>query len=100
MLKTPIYDFTADDNVQHTLWKFNENNEIINQFKQIPFAYVADGHHRSASAVKVAKKRRSENENHNGTESYNYFLAVLFPESELKILPYNRVDLSLKWRFI
>ncbi len=94
-LKTPIYDFTADDNVQHTLWKFNENNEIVNQFKQIPFAYVADGHHRSASAVKVAAKRRSENKNHNGKESYNYFLAVLFPESELKILPYNRVVLSL-----
>ena len=77
------------------MWKFNENNEIVNQFKQIPFAYVADGHHRSASAVKVAAKRRSENKNHNGKESYNYFLAVLFPESELKILPYNRVVLSL-----
>ena len=77
------------------MWRFNENDEIVNEFKKIPCAYVADGHHRSASAAKVAAKRRSENKNHNGKESYNYFLAVLFPESELKILPYNRVVLSL-----
>ena len=91
----PIYHFTAEDNVEHTLWRFNKNDEIVNEFKKIPCAYVADGHHRSASAAKVAAKRRSENKNHNGTEPYNYFLAVLFPESELKILPYNRVVLSL-----
>lgn len=91
----PIYHFTAEDNVEHTLWRFNKNDEIVNEFKKIPFAYVADGHHRSASAAKVAAKRRSENKNHDGTEPYNYFLAVLFPESELKILPYNRVVISL-----
>ena len=94
-LKTPLYHFTADDHVEHTLWKFNDNSEIIDEFNKIPNAYVADGHHRSASAVKVGIDRRNQNSNHNGEELYNYFLAVLFPESELKILPYNRVVLSM-----
>tara|TARA_B100002019_G_C21259349_1_gene595755 strand:+ start:1070 stop:2290 length:1221 start_codon:yes stop_codon:yes gene_type:complete len=94
-LKTPLYHFIADDHVEHTLWKFNDNSEIIDEFNKIPNAYVADGHHRSASAVKVGIDRRNQNSNHNGEELYNYFLAVLFPESELKILPYNRVVLSM-----
>ena len=94
-LSKPLYHFVADDNVEHTLWKFNENSEIINEFKKIPNAYVADGHHRSASAVKVGVDKRNSNRNHNGKELYNYFLAVLFPESELKILPYNRVVISM-----
>ncbi|MFL2859351.1 MAG: DUF1015 domain-containing protein [Pontiellaceae bacterium] len=91
----PLYNFNSSDNVEHTVWKFEDSNIIENYFAKIPAAYVADGHHRSASAVKVGSKKRNSNSNHTGEEGYNYFLSVLFPESELKILPYNRVIFSL-----
>ena len=91
----PLYHFTADDGVEHTVWKFKDAEPIEAAFSEIPATYVADGHHRSASAAKVGSMRRAANPNHTGDEPYNYFLAVLFPESELKILPYNRVVLSL-----
>lgn len=92
---SPLYHFTADDGVEHTVWKFADASPIEAAFSAIPATYVADGHHRSASAAKVGSMRRAANPNHTGEESYNYFLAVLFPESELKILAYNRVVLSL-----
>jgi uncharacterized protein (DUF1015 family) len=92
---SPLYHFTADDGVEHTVWKFEDVSSIETAFAAIPAAYVADGHHRSASAAKVGSMRRAANPNHTGEEPYNYFLAVLFPESELKILAYNRVVLSL-----
>ncbi|MEA2068930.1 MAG: DUF1015 family protein [Verrucomicrobiota bacterium] len=91
----PLYKFTAEDGVVHTVWKFEDAAELEAAFGEIPATYVADGHHRSASAAKVGAKRRAANPNHTGTEPYNYFLAVMFPESELKILAYNRVILSL-----
>ncbi len=91
----PIYKFTAEDGVIHTIWKFENPEELETAFGEIPATYVADGHHRSASAAKVGALRRAANPNHTGDEPYNYFLAVLFPESELKILAYNRVVLSL-----
>jgi len=91
----PLYKFTAEDGVIHTLWKFENAAELEAAFGEIPATYVADGHHRSASAAKVGAKRREANPNHTGDEPYNYFLAVMFPESELKILAYNRVILSL-----
>ncbi len=93
--ETPIYNFTANDGVKHTVWKFIDVSLIEKAFEKIPFLYVADGHHRSASAAKVGAKRRESNHNHTGNEPYNYFLSVLFPASELKILAYNRVILSL-----
>ena len=93
--KTPLYAFTAEDGVIHTVWKFDDAAALEAEFAQIPATYVADGHHRSASAAKVATMRRAENPNHTGDEPYNYFLAVLFPQSELKILAYNRVVLRL-----
>ena len=92
---SPLYHFTADDGIEHTVWKFADASPIEAAFSAIPATYVADGHHRSASAAKVGSMRRAANPNHTGEESYNYFLAVLFPESELKILAYNRVVLSL-----
>ncbi len=91
----PLYKFTAEDDVTHTVWKFENASVLEEAFGEIPATYVADGHHRSASAAKVGAKRRAANPNHTGNEPYNYFLAVMFPESELKILAYNRVILSL-----
>lgn len=92
---TPLYCFTAEDGVIHTVWKFEDPAVLETAFAEISAMYVADGHHRSASAAKVAGMRRAANPNHTGEEPYNYFLAVLFPENELKILAYNRVILSL-----
>jgi uncharacterized protein (DUF1015 family) len=91
----PLYKFTAEDGVEHTIWKFEDAAGLEAAFGEIPATYVADGHHRSASAAKIGAKRRDANPNHTGEEPYNYFLAVMFPESELKILAYNRVILSL-----
>ncbi|MCK5676319.1 MAG: DUF1015 domain-containing protein, partial [Verrucomicrobia bacterium] len=91
----PLYKFTAEDGVVHTVWKVEDPSVLEAGFGEIPATYVADGHHRSASAAKVGAMRRSANPNHTGEEPYNYFLAVMFPERELKILAYNRVILTL-----
>ncbi len=91
----PLYKFTAEDGVEHTVWKFEDPAVLEEAFGEIPATYVADGHHRSASAAKIGAMRRAANPNHTGDEPYNYFLAVMFPESELKILAYNRVILAL-----
>jgi uncharacterized protein (DUF1015 family) len=88
----PVYSFESD-NVKHELWLIEDENkikEIENYFKEIPELYVADGHHRSASAARVGRERRENNPNHNGTEEYNYYLAVFFPASHLMIMDYNR----------
>ena len=89
----PGVDFTDDVGVQHTVWRLTEKDAapILEGFKKVPLAYVADGHHRSASAHRVGKARRDANPNHDGSENYNWFLSVLFPASQLNILPYNRV---------
>lgn len=91
----PVYDFTADDNIQHTVWVINDSDiisSIISIFgKQIPYTYIADGHHRTASAAKVGKKMREQNQAQTGNEEYNFFLSVLFPDNQLAIMDYNRV---------
>lgn len=86
----PLYDFVAPDGIQHTVWPLSQAADLVNYFAQVPVAYVADGHHRTASAARVGRERREANPAHHGTEDYNWFLAVLFPASQLKILPYNR----------
>jgi len=90
----PIYDFVADDGISHTLWEV-DNDEIIKKiqeiFSSIDYLYIADGHHRSASAAIVAQKRKESNPEHTGNEEYNYFLSVIFPHDELYIMDYNRV---------
>ena len=91
----PVYDFVAPDGVGHTIWKVEGGEDFVNLFGQIPLGYVADGHHRSASAYRVGTQRRAENPNHDGTENYNFFLSVLFPANQLKILAYNRAVNSL-----
>lgn len=91
----PLYDFTADDGVRHTLWRIAETTPWLQGFAPVPAFYVADGHHRSASAARVGRERRLANPNHTGQENYNWFLCVLFPASELTVLPYNRLVLDL-----
>jgi len=90
----PFIDFVADDEVAHKIWVINEENDINDiedAFGKLPYAYIADGHHRSQSASEVGRRAKEKNPNHTGDESYNFFLNVLFPDAELNILPYNRV---------
>jgi len=89
----PIYDINAPDGVRHQVWRVGIGTcvSLTSLFEsQVPCAYVADGHHRAASAFRVSKLRREANKAHTGQENYNWFLSVLFPGNELKILPYNR----------
>ncbi|MEO8227268.1 MAG: DUF1015 family protein [Gemmatimonadota bacterium] len=87
----PLYDFTANDGVRHTVWRVADTRPYCDAFGGVPLAYVADGHHRSASAWRAGLERRAANAQHFGNEEYNWFLAVLFPAEQLRILPYNRV---------
>ena len=84
-------DFVAPDGIRHSLWKVRETGALASAFAAVPLAYVADGHHRSASAARVGRERRAANPQHTGEEDYNWFLCVLFPADQLRILPYNRV---------
>ncbi len=91
---TPEVDVTADDGVRHTLWIMRDRHQIdaiTRTFDSMPFLYIADGHHRSAAASRVAAARRAVNPKHGGEEAYNYFLAVIFPDNQMQILDYNRV---------
>ncbi len=87
----PLYDFTAPDGVQHTVWRITETAPYVNSMSAIPYFYVADGHHRSASALRAGIERRNANDQHTGSEEYNWFLSVLFPDTQLRILAYNRI---------
>lgn len=92
--KPALYDFVSDDGIHHRVWKIDDpaqTEAIEAAFAAIPATYIADGHHRAASAVKVGLKRRAENPGYTGEEPFNYFLSVLFLDEELMILPYNRV---------
>ena len=91
---TPEYDFTAPDGFGHTLWVIDDEKlikEITAEFDKIPSLYIADGHHRSAAAALVGNEKAQNNPQHKGDEEYNYFMAVAFPASHLKIIDYNRV---------
>jgi uncharacterized protein (DUF1015 family) len=95
---TPDADAAADDGIRHTLWVIRDANtigQITRAFDALPALYIADGHHRSAAASRVAASRRSANPHHTGDEPYNYFLSVIFPAHALKILDYNRVVCDL-----
>ena len=90
----PEYDFVASDGFGHTFWAIRDdaiNARITEIFKDIPAMYVADGHHRTAAAARVGAEKREQNPNHTGNEEYNYFLAVIFPSSQLHVIDYNRV---------
>ena len=92
--KTPVYDFTSPDGITHRAWVISDSNVIEKMeqaFAAVPTTYIADGHHRCASAVKVGLKRRKEHPDYTGQEEFNHFLSVLFPDDQLYIMPYNRV---------
>ena len=92
--RKPIYNFVAEDGISHIVWVIDNPiiiSELIDLFKEVDYLYIADGHHRSASAVKVGLKRRAENPNYTGDEEFNYFLAVAFPDNDLMVMDYNRV---------
>ena len=92
---TALYNITAPDGIIHKVWKIENTEPFTAAFKTVDAFYVADGHHRSASAVSVGRQRRAANPNHTGNEPYNWFLSVIFPAGQLKILPYNRVVFDL-----
>ncbi len=90
----PLCDFTSEDGVRHAVWRVEDDASIqalVYAFSQVPNTYIADGHHRAASAVRVAGYRRLSDPDYDGTEEFNWFLSVLFPASQLRILDYNRV---------
>lgn len=90
----PVYDFTTTDRVRHKLWKVNDDMKvkfISDRFKRIAAVYIADGHHRSASSALLGKKKREQHPGYTGEEPFNYFMAIFFPEHQLKIYDFNRV---------
>lgn len=92
--KDPIYDFISDDGITHTVWHIDDRgivDELAAKFSGVDYLYIADGHHRAASAVKVGLKKREQLPEFDGSEEFNYFLAVLFPDEDLYIMDYNRV---------
>ena len=91
MQTEPLYDFTAADGVRHVVWRIADPRPWVELFGTIPHAYVADGHHRSASAWRAGRERRAAGGAQHGNEEFNWFLAVLFPAEQLQILPYNRL---------
>lgn len=94
---TPVYDFISDDGISQTVWVIDDDSTVealVNEYAKIPYLYIADGHHRCASAVKVGEKRRASGEYDKNAE-FNFFLSVIFPCNELKIMDYNRVIADL-----
>lgn len=90
----PIYDFKTDDNVTHTVWKVEKErdiNNLINEFKKVGNLYIADGHHRCAAAENIALEERRKNPNYTGEEEFNYYIAMISPDTNLKVMDYNRV---------
>lgn len=95
---TPVYDFLADDSIGHTVWIIDDEtviNSLVEGFKAVPALYIADGHHRNASAVKVGLKRRDGKEDYDKDAEFNFYLSVIFPDNELHIMDYNRVVADL-----
>lgn len=90
-LETPEVDFTSPDGVRHTVWKAPDAAEVVRLFEAIPCAYVADGHHRTASAARCSREFAKANPDHTGNENYNWFLSVMFAADDLMVLPYNRL---------
>ncbi len=89
--REPLYDFTADDGIRHIVWIAPDADALAHAFRNVEHLYIADGHHRAASASRARAELKSKNHAHTGDEEYNRFLTVLFPSDQLRILPYNRV---------
>ncbi len=91
MVGPALYDFTATDDIRHTIWHVPDAVRYVNAFRSVPLLYIADGHHRAASASRARAELKQQSYGHTGDEEYNFFLAVIFPDEQLRILPYNRV---------
>ncbi len=87
----PLYDVTAEDGIRHTIWRLPDTEQLVKSFTSVPLLYIADGHHRAASASRARAELRDQSFTHTGQEDYNYFLTVIFPDSQLQILAYNRI---------
>jgi uncharacterized protein (DUF1015 family) len=85
-----LFDFTAEDGVQHTVWRVPDPVRFVHSFREVPFLYIADGHHRAASAARTRVELKQQSFGHTGDEEYNFFLAVIFPDDQVQILAYNR----------
>lgn len=99
IVKAPVYDILADDGIRHIVWIIDQEQAIqrlVELFAQVKYLYIADGHHRSASAVRVGQLRRQAQGHYTGEEEFNYFLAVIFPDQDLHIMDYNRVVKDLQ----
>jgi uncharacterized protein (DUF1015 family) len=98
--RPPLFDFTAPDGVAHTIWRVpgEAAGSLSEQFRPVPLLYIADGHHRAASAARARRELAGKNARHTGEEAYNFFLAVAFPSDQVRILPYNRVVKELNGR--
>jgi uncharacterized protein (DUF1015 family) len=86
----PLFDLTAADGVRHTIWRLGETDALVRSFESVPLLYIADGHHRAASASRARAELKEQSFAHTGKEDYNYFLTVIFPDSQVQILAYNR----------
>jgi uncharacterized protein (DUF1015 family) len=91
ILHDPLYDFAASDGVRHSIWRLADPEPFVQAFAAVPLLYIADGHHRAASASRARAELKEQSFGHTGREDYNYFLTVIFPDSQLQILAYNRV---------
>ena len=87
----PLFDITAEDGIRHTIWRLTDTEALSNSFASVPLLYIADGHHRAASASRARAELREQSFTHTGKEDYNFFLTVIFPDSQVQILAYNRV---------
>lgn len=101
-VEKPLYDFTSNDGIKHTVWILPDRYQevIINEIAKVKNLYIADGHHRAASAARARAEKKNVNPAHTGKEDYNFFIAVLFPAEQLKILPYNRIVKDLNGKNI
>jgi uncharacterized protein (DUF1015 family) len=91
MVGAALYDFTAPDGISHSIWHVPDAVRYVHAFRDVPVLYIADGHHRAASASRARAELREKNPSHTGDEEYNFFLAVIFPDEQVRILPYNRI---------
>jgi len=96
----PLYDIDAPDGVRHEVWRASATEQIARCFAEVPLLYIADGHHRAASASRARATLKDQNPNHNGGEEYNRFIAVAFPDEQMQILPYHRVVKDLNGRSV
>jgi uncharacterized protein (DUF1015 family) len=87
----PLYDFVANDDIRHTIWRVPNSETLVKAFAEVPYLYIADGHHRAASASRARAELKEHGFAFIGNEEYNFFQCVLFPDNQLQILPYNRV---------